>query len=212
MGFQLEINCVLRSDVYDELIVGQTYDFTRSGTQPLVDDAPLWLVRHDWTAQAEISLLTQRVSQSSESEQLTGQFRVNHLYKGNEQIAMTRILTRMYAGISDPYIYLLSGSEEHNRSLATGELVRDSIQDEGFIHASPADQLDRVANKYYTKVVEPRVLIVDRTRIKAEVKWEPATGGLYPHIFGPLNMDAVVKVQTIALGDDGKFGIKVESV
>jgi uncharacterized protein (DUF952 family) len=43
--------------------------------------------------------------------------------------------------------------------------------------------------------------------VKAEIRWEPATGGLYPHIYGPLNLGAVVRVTRILTDSDGKIRI-----
>ncbi|MFT4924224.1 MAG: hypothetical protein ACI8WB_000302 [Phenylobacterium sp.] len=108
------------------------------------------------------------------------------------------------------YIYLLAGQQEYDQALAAGELVRDSLQNEGFIHASPADQLSRVANKHYTNVANVLVLVVEQQRITPPVKWQPATGGLYPHIFGPMNMDAVIEVQAIKKDEHGVFSITIE--
>jgi uncharacterized protein (DUF952 family) len=48
-------------------------------------------------------------------------------------------------------------------------------------------------------------LTVDKKLVSPKVKWEPATGGLYPHIYGVLNIDAVTKVENIYLDNDGHF-------
>lgn len=106
---------------------------------------------------------------------------------------------------SDPYIYLLSSEEEYSHALNQGILVRASIKSEGFIHASPKNQLTRVANKYYKDTVQPLILVVDKSKIKVEVKWEPAAGSLYPHIYGPLNVDAIIEKQEISLNENGDF-------
>jgi uncharacterized membrane protein/uncharacterized protein (DUF952 family) len=108
-------------------------------------------------------------------------------------------------GLNDPYIYLLSSRKEYEQARTEGELVRDSIASEGFIHASPKNQLTRIANKYYKATEQPLVVVVNKSLIKPKVKWEPATGGLYPHIYGAMNASAIIKIVPIALGDDGYF-------
>jgi len=108
-------------------------------------------------------------------------------------------------GLHDPYIYLLSSKAEYEQAIIHGELVRDSIVSEGFIHGSPKNQLTRIANKYYKTTEQPLIVVVDKLLIKPEVKWEPATGGLYPHIYGAMNASAVIKTIPIALADDGDF-------
>jgi uncharacterized protein (DUF952 family) len=191
----------LRSDSYSTLILGNTYSFEENSTQMLTENMPLWLTSSDWTALAEISI----VSQSIEQNGIKGAFRVDYIYQGIEQQTLTHTFIRMYAGISDDNIYLLSSQAEYQHSLNEGSLTRDSLSDEGFIHATPRNQLTRLANKYYKDKVQPLILVVDKTLILPEVKWEPATGGLYPHIYGPLNMNAVTTIEEISLNEDGVF-------
>ena len=105
----------------------------------------------------------------------------------------------------DPNIYLLSSEQEYNQALNQGFLTRDSIELEGFIHASPKEQLTRVANKYYKATIKPLILVVDASKVNVEVKWEPAAGSLYPHIYGPLNADAITEAQEIVLNENGDF-------
>jgi uncharacterized protein (DUF952 family) len=110
---------------------------------------------------------------------------------------------------ADPYIYLLESAENLEAAFAAGNLVRDDLKNEGFIHASPADQLTRVANKFYRQVEHLRCAVVEKAKVRSEVKYEPATGGLYPHIYGPLNMDAVVRVIELTPGPDGMYAIDI---
>ena len=43
-----------------------------------------------------------------------------------------------------------------------------------------------------------KVLRIDPHLVRAEIRWEPAAGSLYPHIYRPLNLDAVVEVTDMA--------------
>ena len=205
MGFHVEINSILRSDDYCDLVVGKTYPFKKSGSRIFFDDIPVWLTKSDWTVQAEISI----VSQTRQDNVLSGEFMVDYIYDGDEQKTVSDVFIRMYAGLSDKYIYLLSSQDEYDQAKQTGLLYRDSLDKEGFIHASPKSQLNRVANKYYTNVINPLVITLAKDKIEPEVKWEPATGGLYPHIFGPLNIDAAVETTPINLNENGKFDIQL---
>jgi uncharacterized protein (DUF952 family) len=46
--------------------------------------------------------------------------------------------------------------------------------------------------------------------VTAEIRWEPATGGLYPHIYGPLNMNAVEKTTVVSRGENGEWNFDGE--
>lgn len=76
------------------------------------------------------------------------------------------------------------------------------LADEGYIHACRADQWQGVRERFYGEVTEPLVLLaIDPARLTAPVVDEspPGTEETFPHIYGPLNPDAVVQV--IPLGD-----------
>ena len=78
-------------------------------------------------------------------------------------------------------------------------LPRDYEQ-EGFIHATKGDDLlGKVADRVYaTYEGELLVLVIDEARSSSPVKYEQAKDGLlYPHIYGPLNKDAIVDVKSM---------------
>lgn len=97
--------------------------------------------------------------------------------------------------LNDDNIYLLMGQAEYQQAKAAGVLTRSSLDSEGFIHACAKSQLTRVSKKHYTNVADLLVVCVQKDKVNAVIKWEPATGGLYPHIYGPMNMGAVIKVE-----------------
>lgn len=73
-----------------------------------------------------------------------------------------------------------------------------SLQTEGFIHASERGQVAGVLARYYKDVPDLLLLHIDPDRLTAELRYEVATGNeLFPHIYGPINRDAVVDVETI---------------
>jgi uncharacterized protein (DUF952 family) len=205
MGFQVEINSILRSDEHGDLKVGETRTFRKSGSRVFFDDIPIWLTRSDWTALAEIQV----VSQSRTKSEVKGEFQVLHLYSGEEQQQVTEMFRRMYADGGNPFIYILMSPTTMKDSLRKGIYAPDSLSTERFIHASPANQLTRLANKYYMDNDTVHIAVVRKTRIVPTVKWEPATGGLYPHIYGELNMDASEHTLTFFKNDEGKFDIKI---
>ncbi|MEP6945432.1 MAG: DUF952 domain-containing protein [Acidobacteriota bacterium] len=71
-----------------------------------------------------------------------------------------------------------------------------SLADEGFIHCSYAEQLDGVLGRYYSEVSAVVVLSIDPNKLTSKLVSEPSTGGeIYPHIYGPVNRDAIVGVE-----------------
>ena len=71
-----------------------------------------------------------------------------------------------------------------------------SLETEGFIHCSFAEQLDAVIKRYYSGTNEVIVLEIETERLMSRVLNEASTGNeIYPHIYGPINRDAIVGVE-----------------
>lgn len=70
-----------------------------------------------------------------------------------------------------------------------------TLAEEGFIHASRVDQWQAVRERWYADVTEPLVLLViDVELLDAPMVEEVVEGGeTFPHLYGPLNTDAVVE-------------------
>ncbi|MEQ8193132.1 MAG: DUF952 domain-containing protein [Rhodospirillales bacterium] len=90
---------------------------------------------------------------------------------------------------------------------ATDEGVyRGSSQDaaDGFIHFSSREQVRASAAKHRAGQDGLVLLSVDPDLLGEELKWEASRGGmLFPHLYGPLPCEAVVRVDGLPLGDDG---------
>lgn len=71
-----------------------------------------------------------------------------------------------------------------------------SLESEGFIHFTrEPERVEEAAERYYASVPPPMaLLVVDLSRVGPEVRWE-GHPHLYPHVYGPLNMDAVRDVR-----------------
>lgn len=95
---------------------------------------------------------------------------------------------------------------------ATSTIGR-TLAEEGFIHASQAFQVADVANRYYRGVPDDLVvLVIDPARVRAPVRFERVPGAPepFPHIYGPLNPDAVVAARPLAPGPDGTFAFTAD--
>jgi glutathione S-transferase len=71
-----------------------------------------------------------------------------------------------------------------------------SLAEEGFIHMSTEEQVAGVAERYYAGLDDLVLLHVDETRLAALLQWDEVAGSPtpFPHVYGPLNPDAVVRV------------------
>ncbi len=70
-----------------------------------------------------------------------------------------------------------------------------SLQTEGFIHCSFEKQLDAVLKRYYRNAGKVLILTIETEKLKSKLVIEPSTGGEdFPHIYGRLNHNAVVKI------------------
>jgi uncharacterized protein (DUF952 family) len=72
-----------------------------------------------------------------------------------------------------------------------------SLEEEGFIHASRAEQVKAVSDRTFRGVRKPLVrLDIDTDKLEPKWREDPVEGGdSYPHIYGPLNLDAVTAVR-----------------
>ena len=69
-----------------------------------------------------------------------------------------------------------------------------SLETEGFIHCSFAEQLDAVIARYYSAERRVIVLEIETERLMSRMLKEPSTNSeIYPHIYGPVNRDAIVR-------------------
>ena len=77
----------------------------------------------------------------------------------------------------------------------------------GFVHCAFEGQVAGVANSFFRGVPDLVVLRIAIDRLNAEVRFEDLLGGneLFPHVYGPLSLDAVDKVMPLAAGADGIF-------
>ena len=77
-------------------------------------------------------------------------------------------------------------------------------QADGFIHFSTAAQVRLSAAKHRAGQDGLILLAVSADELGAALKWEESRGGaLFPHLYGPLPVSAVVTAEPLLLGTDG---------
>lgn len=105
-------------------------------------------------------------------------------------------------------LHISSRADWQSAQLA-GNYEADSLSSQGFIHCSRPDQVLGVANSNdrFHGQDDLVLLCIDSDLVTAEIRHENLEGGdnLFPHIYGPLNLDAVTDILDFTRGDDGKF-------
>ncbi len=100
-----------------------------------------------------------------------------------------------------------------------GKYIAPSLAGEGFIHCSTSAQAVPVAEKFYKGQTGLVLLVIDPARLSSDLKWEPPFDGapppgtpaadLFPHVYGPINLDAVTKVVKFEPNADGKWTLSM---
>jgi release factor glutamine methyltransferase len=102
-------------------------------------------------------------------------------------------------------IFHLCQPQDWETSQLSGEYRPDSLAHEGFIHCSKSDQIMAVANRYYKGVPEMVALTIDPEKLTSEIRWEKSGEIFYPHVYGPINLEAVDNVFKIRPEGDGIY-------
>jgi uncharacterized protein (DUF952 family) len=112
-------------------------------------------------------------------------------------------------------IYHITSRMAWNEARERGAYRTQSLETEGFIHCSTEEQVVPVAQKYYKGEDGLLLLVIEPDRLTSDLKWEPPAegapppgvpdGDLFPHIYGPINLEAVVRVFDLQSQPDGKY-------
>ncbi|MCK5908510.1 MAG: DUF952 domain-containing protein [Caulobacter sp.] len=91
-------------------------------------------------------------------------------------------------------------AKSEGRFLGTSDDLRD-----GFIHFSAGHQVAETLAKHYAGQEDLVLLAVDPDRLGEALKWEESRGGdLFPHLYAPLDLKAIVAEAPLGLDDDNR--------
>jgi uncharacterized protein (DUF952 family) len=93
-------------------------------------------------------------------------------------------------------IYHVTTLQEWEEAQDRGLYEGKSLIHEGFLHCCTGDQLDSVIERNFPNQDNIVKLVIDPLRLGSQLKYEEAADGTgeYPHIYGPLNIQAVTEV------------------
>lgn len=102
--------------------------------------------------------------------------------------------------------YHLVPTEVWERQKDAPQYLPEAFEADGFIHCTNGlEELLAVANRYYTGDHRPyRVLILKVDLIDSPVRYDDPNE-IFPHIYGPLNLSAVVGMLDAQRHEDGRF-------
>lgn len=107
-------------------------------------------------------------------------------------------------------IAMIARHADWQQALATGNYTQSTINSTlekgGFIHCSTPGQALEIANHKYADQSGLLVLFIDADKVKSPIKFEGKTKtGIFPHIYGPLNIEAVYQTKPLLKDAKGKF-------
>ena len=93
-------------------------------------------------------------------------------------------------------IYHVVTKANWEKALELGVYEAPSLATEGFIHASKAEQVDGVIDRYYANEPDLLILHIDEGKLESVHIFElaPSVNEEFPHIYGPINLEAVVEI------------------
>jgi len=99
---------------------------------------------------------------------------------------------------SEPMIYHITDFSTWNQTKS--ETYYQGDVKDGFIHASTSEQLEATREKYFKGRKQLLLVTIDPVKVNAEIRYEDllGQGQLHPHIYGVLNLDAVVKIEELS--------------
>jgi uncharacterized protein (DUF952 family) len=101
-------------------------------------------------------------------------------------------------------LHICSAAEWH--ASHDGHYRGASLDHEGFIHCSRPEQVVEVAGRLFQGRRDLVLLVIDPDLVTPEIRWEDGgNGNFYPHIYGPLNVSAVVAVVAFEPNPKGSF-------
>lgn len=104
-------------------------------------------------------------------------------------------------------IYHITTSSKWNLAKKKGVYDFCSLESDGFIHCSTADQVLSIANYIFSGCKDIILLEIDEDKIGQEVKYENLEGGskMFPHVYGPIPIKSITSALEMNVNEKGDF-------
>lgn len=109
----------------------------------------------------------------------------------------------------DDLIFHITTEENFNAFKKNKNYEPESLDEDGFIHCSSGHQVENTANEKFAGQDRILLLVIDVTALNSKIKYEkdPESGKKYPHIYGPLDTNAIIDKIEVLAEDSGDFKI-----
>ena len=96
-------------------------------------------------------------------------------------------------------IYHITTKNQWQKAQENGFYESPSLKQEGFIHCSEEGQVQGVIERYFAGQNDLVKLNIDTDKLTSRFvfEWSPSTQDTFPHVYGPINLDAVIDVQQV---------------
>ncbi len=98
-----------------------------------------------------------------------------------------------------PVIFHVTTTDEWTKAKQQGYYTAASLATEGFIHCAQQQQVEGVLQRYFEGQNGLVKLLIDTDKLTSKFvfDWSPSMTDTFPHIYGPVNLDAVIEVVAI---------------
>lgn len=106
-------------------------------------------------------------------------------------------------------IYKIASQADWDAARRSGRLDGTPVDlADGYIHFSTASQLGETLHKHYRGRSGLVLATIDPALLPQDLKWEPSRGGqLFPHLYAPLPLTAVIAERVLYVREDGGFDV-----
>ena len=113
----------------------------------------------------------------------------------------------------------ITTNKDWEKAKMNGKYSAPSLLSDGFIHCSTIKQTTDTANIFFKGQNGLVLLCINEKKLQSECKYEdpagggqhdPNVGNLFPHIYGPINISAVIKILDFPTDENGFFGLPKE--
>ena len=93
-------------------------------------------------------------------------------------------------------IFHISSKADWELAKINGFYVAPALKEEGFIHCCQENQVEDILSKYYTDRKDILCLRIETDKLTSQYifEWSPSLEQTFPHVYGPINIDAVESV------------------